>query len=151
MEAIRGIGGRQRINSTGRIRNIILASPDIDVDLFAAQLRSIPREQRRFYILTSDDDKALSLSAKIARRPRVGQLDPEALSSLGVNVIDLSQVEDTSSIHHTKFVDSPEIVQMLGDRILAGDAFDENARLGLGQSIIVGAAGGVQIIDEAGG
>lgn len=151
MEAIRGVGRRQGFNSTGKVRNVILASPDIDVDLFAAQLKSIPREQRRFYVLTSADDQALSLSAKIARGPRVGQLDPSALSSLGINVIDLSQVDDKTSSHHSKFADSPEIVRMLGDRILAGDSFDENARLGLGQSIVVGAAGGVQIIDEIGG
>lgn len=149
MEAIRGATRRQGFNSSGKIRNIILAAPDIDIDLFTQQLRSIPKEQRRFYVLTSDDDRALSLSSKIARKPRVGQLDPDALSSLGVNVIDLSQVEDTSSIHHNKFVDSPEIVQLIGDRILAGDEFDENGRLGLGQSIIVGAAGGLNIVDEA--
>lgn len=151
MEAIRGATNRKGFNSSGKVRNVILASPDIDVDLFAAQLRAIPPEQRRFYVLTSDDDRALSLSSKIARKPRVGQLSPDALSSLGVNVIDLSQVEDSSSIHHTKFTDAPEIVQLLGDRILAGDGYDEHARLSLGQSVIVGAAGAIEIVDEAGG
>lgn len=151
MEAIRGATRNQGFNSSGKIRNIILASPDIDVDLFAQQLRSIPREQRRFYVLTSADDRALNLSSKIARKPRVGQLNPEALSDLGVNVIDLSQVEDTSSIHHTKFADSPEIVQLIGDRILAGDAYDEHGRLGLGESIVFGAAGAITIADEAAG
>lgn len=149
MEAIRGHTRSEGFNSSGKIRNVILASPDIDVDLFAQQLRSIPREQRRFYVLTSGDDRALSLSSKIARKPRVGQLNPDALSDLGVNVIDLSQVEDNSSIHHTKFADSPEIVQLIGDRILAGDGYDEHGRLGLGESIVVGAAGGINIVDEA--
>lgn len=151
MEAIRGTSRSKSFNASGKLRNVILASPDIDVDLFAAQLRAIPREQRKFYVLTSDDDKALSLSSKIARGPRVGQLHADALSDLGVNVIDLSQIKDTSSIAHTKFVDSPEIVQLLGDRILAGDAYDEHARLGVGQSVIVGATGALVFSDELGG
>lgn len=151
MEAIRGSTRNQGFNSSGKIRNIILASPDIDIDVFAAQLRSIPKEQRRFFVLTSDDDRALGISAKIARKPRVGQLDPTALASLGVNVIDLSQVSDTSTIHHNKFADSPEIVKLIGDRILAGDSFAGGSRLGLGESVFVGATGAIQIVDEAAG
>lgn len=149
MEAIRGVAGRGILDSSGKLRNIILASPDIDVDLFAQQLTRIPPEQRRFFVLTSDDDRALSLSSKIARNPRVGQLDPVALDKLGVNVIDLSQVEDTSSIHHNKFADSPEIVQLLGTRVLAGDTFDGGGNSpGLGESFVVGAGGAVIAVDE---
>ena len=128
-----------------------MASPDIDIDLFEAQLRAIPREKRDFYVLTSDDDKALNLSRWISRNARVGQLHADALTELGLKVIDLSQVENKSSINHTKFVDSPEIVQLIGSRILAGDAYDEHARLGVGQSVIVGATGGLVFSDEAGG
>ena len=54
----------------------------------------------------------------------------EAVGGVGLIEGDLSQVEDASSIHHTKFADAPEIVQLIGDRILAGDGYDEHARLG---------------------
>jgi len=150
MEAIRGTTNSGLFKSSGKLRNVILASPDIDIDLFEAQLRSIPREERRFFVLTSTDDKALSISRLIARNPRVGQLPADALTKLGVNVIDLSQVEDSSSIHHTKFADAPEIVQLLGERVLAGDSFGGTSSLSLGESIIVGAGGAIMAVDEAG-
>lgn len=146
MEAIRGSSSKGGLNQSGKLRNIILASPDIDVDLFIAQLRNIPVDQRRFYVLSSSDDKALGTSSIIARGPRVGQLPASELSKLGVNVIDLSQVQDTSSVHHTKFADAPEIVQLLGDRVLAGDSFSDPVG-GVG-AFVVGAGGEIASIGE---
>lgn len=151
MEAIRGVSKREGFNSTGKLRHVILADPDIDIDLFVGQLRRIPQDQRNFFVLTSGDDKALALSARIARKPRVGQLDAAALTSLGVNVIDLTQVSDTNSINHTKFVDSPDVVQLLGSRILAGDSFDDHTRFGAGEKFILGAGGAVIAVDDVNG
>jgi esterase/lipase superfamily enzyme len=147
MEAIRG-GSQQNVyDSTGKLANIILAAPDIDYDLFAAQVRSIPPEKRRFFVLISDDDQALRLSGFLARRPRVGNVDADQLTQLGVNVIDLSQVRDKSSTHHSKFSDAPEVVQLLGTRILAGDNYAFSNPSLLGQAIIVGTAGTLEIIE----
>lgn len=151
MEAIRGASGRDEFNYSGKVRTVILADPDIDIDLFATQLRGIPKNNRGFFVLTSGDDKALALSAKISRRPRVGQLTADQLTDLGVNVIDLSQVKDSSSTNHTKFLNSPEIVKLLGDRVLAGDSYADHTRFGLGESIVVGASGAVLSVDEVGG
>jgi esterase/lipase superfamily enzyme len=147
MEAIRGGSQQDVYDSTGKIANIILAAPDIDYDLFAAQLRSIPPEKRRFFVLISDDDRALRLSGFLARSPRVGTVDADRLTRLGVNVIDLSQVRDTSSTHHDKFSDAPEVVQLLGNRILAGDSYTNSKPSLLGQAIIFGTAGTLEIIE----
>ena len=147
MEAIRG-GSQQNVyDSTGKLANIILAAPDIDYELFAAQVSSIPPEKRRFFVLISDDDQALRLSGFLARRPRVGNVDADRLTRLGVNVIDLSQVKDTSSIHHTKFSDAPEVVQLLGTRILAGDSYTTSNPTLLGEAIVIGAGGALEIIE----
>lgn len=146
MEAIRGSSSRGGLNKSGKLRNVILASPDIDIDLFISQLRNIPREDRNFFVLTSSDDRALATSRLIARRPRLGQLPADSLSKLGVNVIDLSQVQDTSSIHHNKFADAPEIVQLLGDRVLAGDSFS-GPRTGV-ESLVVGAGGELAVVGD---
>ena len=100
-----------------------------------------------FFVLTSGDDKALALSRTIARRPRVGQLPAEQLIDLGVNVIDLLLVKNTSSANHTKFVDSPEIVRLLGNRVLAGDSFADHTRFGIGKSVIIGAGGTIIAAD----
>ncbi len=147
MEAIRG-GSQQNVyDLTGKLANVILAAPDIDYDLFAAQVRSIPPEKRRFFVLISDDDRALRLSGFLARRPRVGNVDADRLTELGVNVIDLSQVKDTSSIHHRKFSDAPEVVQLLGTRILAGDSYTNNNPSLLSEAIVIGTGGTLEIIE----
>ena len=145
MEAIRGVTSRRGFNTHGKVRNIVLAAPDIDIDLFQMQVRSIPEDQRNFFVLTSSDDRALATSRLIARRSRAGQVPPEILAKLGINVIDLSQVKDTSSLAHTKFVDSPEVVQLLGNRVLAGDSFAEPSS-GV-EALLVGAGGAVSTLD----
>lgn len=147
MEAIRGASRQGLYDTTGKLATIILADPDIDYELFVAQLRKIPPENRRFYVLISKDDRALGLSTFLARRPRVGNIDAERLTRLGVTVIDLSEVSDTSSINHTKFVDSPEVVRLLGNRLLAGDTYSERTGSRLGETIIVGATGAVSVIE----
>ena len=119
----------------------------MDYELFAAQVRSIPPEKRRLFVLISDDDQALRLSEFLACRPRVGNIDADRLTRLGVNVIDLSEVKDTNSIHHTKFTDAPEVVQLLGTRILAGDSYATSKSTSLGEAIIIGAGGALEIIE----
>ena len=122
MEAVRSIGLRNQFDRLSKNSDIILASPDIDIDLFGSQIRPLDFERSKITVLMSQDDKALQLSQRIAGDyPRVGAADPQRLSALGVNVIDLSQVEDTSSAHHSKFSESPEIVRIIGQRINAGD------------------------------
>ena len=95
-----------------RIKQIILASPDIDLDLFRAQLGELPSAIReKMYLLLSKDDGALEAWRWIAGGvPRVGAADAQAFEKLGVAVIDLSEIDDSSSGSHTKFAGSPEVV-----------------------------------------
>jgi len=118
MEALRQAALLGKLNAHRKIRNVILASPDIDIDVFEAQLKSIPRSRRNVYVFISANDKALGISRFIAGGvSRVGDADPERLADLGVTVVDLSQVKDTSSIHHTKFAEVPEVVQLIGSHL----------------------------------
>ena len=117
-----------KFNRPRKLKNVILASPDIDIDLFKTQMRVFPQSDRRFYVLVSSDDKALAFSRRLAGGVnRVGDDDPEDLAKLGVTVIDLSKVDDTSSLNHTKFADSPEIVRLIGRRLNEGDLKTSNA------------------------
>ena len=121
VEAMRQAKLMGKFNTTGRLNNIILASPDIDADLFKKQLAPFPKADRRFYVLISEDDKALRFSKRIAGGvDRVGDESADELAALGVTVIDLSKVKDKSNLHHSKFADSPEVVQLIGNGILAG-------------------------------
>lgn len=117
MEAL--VDGAQtgRLNRrASSINHIVLASPDIDLDLFRRQLGELPLSIReKIYLLISKDDGALRASRVIAGGvPRVGAADAEELGKLGVTVIDLSEIDDSTSGSHTKFVGSPEVVRILG-------------------------------------
>lgn len=105
-----------------RLNRVLMASPDIDIDLFETQLADFNDIKKLFYVFVSDDDRALAASTTIAGGiSRVGTTDPKRLAELGVNVVDLSKIDDPGTINHSKFADSPEIVQLIGRSIQAGN------------------------------
>ncbi len=115
MEAIVDVAQKGQFNRTGRLQNVVLASPDIDIDLFRSQMNEIDTNFDRFFVLLSKEDAALLASRRIAGGvPRVGAADAEELSTLGVTAIDLSQVGDSKTGSHSKFTGSPEVVQLIG-------------------------------------
>ncbi len=123
VEAMRQARLQNRFNSSGKVRNIVLASADIDVDVFAEQMSAFDPSERKFYVLVSEDDKALATSRFLARGVnRVGDADTEQLEALGVTVIDLTTVSDRESSNHSKFANSPEVVRIIGGRMLKGDS-----------------------------
>jgi esterase/lipase superfamily enzyme len=122
VEAIRQAKLQGSYNKNGKLKTVILASPDIDMDVFRQQIAVLPEEQRNFFVLISSDDKALAFSRKIAGGiDRVGDASPAELASTGVTVIDLSRIKDDNSLNHSKFADAPQVVQLIGARLNAGD------------------------------
>jgi esterase/lipase superfamily enzyme len=111
-----------RLDAQGRIETVVLASPDIDMDVFRTQLAVLPEAFReKIFLLVSEDDAALRVSRAIAGGvPRVGAADAEELEGLGLTVIDLSDIEDSSAGSHAKFAGSPDVVQLIGAGINSG-------------------------------
>ena len=121
VEAMRQAAIQGTFDESGKIGAVILASPDIDVDLFRSQIELIAPERRRFYVLVSGDDKALATSRWLAGGiNRVGDADDTRLADLGVVVIDLSKLKANDSYNHGKFADAPEAVQLIGSSLLSG-------------------------------
>ena len=123
----------------GKLRTVVLAAPDIDVDVFKSEMQVIGRPKYPFVLFSSSDDQALWLSGLIAgEKPRLGAYteDKKAIADLGVIVIDLSATEANDSLAHNKFaVVLPDFVNKLGDRLRRGDrlataqgSFTETAR-----------------------
>ena len=139
----KGSSTRSRPVRLGRrktINHIMLASPDIDIDLFRTQLGLLPQSIReRMYLLVSRDDSALRVSRRIAGGvPRVGAADTEELEELGLTVIDLSEIDNSSSGSHSKFAGSPEVVQLIGAGLNSAGRFGESTTPGL-EEILAGA------------
>lgn len=124
MEALRQLaieGDRDLGNTLG---DVVLASPDIDVDVFKAQMRRYGKPDKPFAVLISDDDKALRIASFIAGdRPRVGDYhNTKELAELGVIVVDLTNIPAGDRLNHTKFADNPLLVKILGDRLANSDS-----------------------------
>ena len=51
VEAMRQAQLKGLYNKHGRVRTVVLASPDIDKDVFAKQISVFPKEQRNFFVL----------------------------------------------------------------------------------------------------
>ncbi|KQT83881.1 esterase [Aurantimonas sp. Leaf443] len=110
-----------------KIVNVILASPDIDVDVFARQFVELSEPRPRFTIFVSQDDRALAASRLISGNvDRLGRIDPSAepykakLERAGITVVDLTKLKTPDSLNHGKFAESPQIVQLIGGRLARG-------------------------------
>ncbi|RWC41704.1 MAG: alpha/beta fold hydrolase [Mesorhizobium sp.] len=142
MEALRQLAITDDRDLGGKLGYVILASPDIDVDVFKKQMIRYGKPDKPFAILLSADDRALKLSSLISGdKPRVGDYGNAAdLASYGVSVVDLSQAKGGDRLNHAKFADNPMLVQLLGNRLrapagLASDQPDPAQLNNLGQGL----------------
>lgn len=145
MESLRQMGIRDgHVNR--KIRDVILASPDIDIQVFAKQYVEMGSPKPKFTIFVSQDDRALAASSFITGKvSRLGAIDPSVepyrskLEQAGVTAIDLTKVKTGDSLHHGKFAESPEIVQLIGQRLMTGQTLtDSRISLGDGVAAVVG-------------
>lgn len=116
--AIRGDGG-----FGGKLRDVMLAAPDVDLDIFRTQMREI---RRPVTVFVSADDRALDFSRRFAGdKTRLGAISAKdteiiaELEKLGARIIDLSEVASGDNLNHGKFASSPKVVQMIGQRLKA--------------------------------
>lgn len=122
VEALRQI----RISGRGvppqKVGNIILAAPDIDVDVFKSQLKRFGKPAKPFIVVVSADDKALGFSEFIAGgKGRLGSYTNDTdLVDLGAVVVDMTKVKALDSFNHGKFAQlaaiAPEL-QMLTSKV----------------------------------
>ncbi|MRG57221.1 alpha/beta fold hydrolase [Phyllobacterium sp. SYP-B3895] len=135
-----------------KIDNVILASPDIDVDVFARQFTEMGEKRPKFTIFVSQDDRALAASRFISGDvQRLGAINPaeepyrSKLEHAGITVIDLTKVKAGDSLNHGKFAESPQVVQLIGQRLVTGQTLtDSNVSLGQGITAVV--AGSVSTV-----
>ncbi len=132
MEALRENAIAGHADLGGKLGNIMLAAPDIDLAVFKEQMTRIG-EAAHVSIFVSAGDRALSLSSRLTGDgPRVGALDPHnprdhaQLVRLGVKVYDLSAFGD-GLIGHDAFADSPQVIRTIGAHLAAPRKEDAKA------------------------
>jgi esterase/lipase superfamily enzyme len=140
-----------------KFKNIMLAAPDVDVDVFRSQIADMGSPHPQFTLFVSRDDRALAVSRRVwGNVARLGSIDPEQppyneeLAQNDITVIDLTKVKAGDSLHHDKFASSPEIVQLIGARISEGQTLTDN-RVGFGDQIITATTGVAATVGNAAG
>lgn len=154
VEALRQMAIRDG-HVASKINNVILASPDLDVDVFGRQFVSLGEERPHFTIFVSRDDRALALSRRISGNvDRLGQIDPSVepyrskLEAAGITVLDLTKLKGGDRLNHGKFAESPEVVKLIGDRLIAGQTITDS-QVGLGEAVGAVAIGAAQTVGSA--
>ncbi|WP_245480749.1 MULTISPECIES: alpha/beta hydrolase [unclassified Mesorhizobium] len=156
-EALRDIAMRDQ-TIPAKVRNVLFASPDIDIDVFRRQFIEMGATRPRFTIFTSTNDKALQVSRLLSggvRRVGGTDLRPYAsvLEELGVSVIDTSDITPRDPLGHNAFADTPGIVRLLGRRLagqsLAGGEATFADKIGVTAADFAGSAARVAIAAPA--
>ncbi len=129
VEAFRQIKISGDLDHADKIGYVFLAAPDIDIDVFKSQMRRFGKPRKPFYIVLSNDDRALFLSRTIAGGvTRVGDSpDVAELAALGATVIDLSDVKATDPTNHDKFAQLAAVAPELRGVLARGIAVNPHA------------------------
>ncbi|MFU0505769.1 alpha/beta hydrolase [Pseudaminobacter sp. NGMCC 1.201702] len=140
-----------------KFKNVMLAAPDVDVDVFRSQIADMGTQRPRFTLFVSRDDRALAFSRRVwGDVSRLGAIDPEQspykeeLAANNIAVVDLTKIRAGDELHHSKFAESPEIVQLIGARLSTGQTLTDS-RHGLGDTIVSAAAGAAHTAGTAAG
>lgn len=138
VEALRQVrisGGMPQVT---KLNALVLAAPDIDIDVFKSQMRRFGKPAKPFFIVLSKDDKALGLSNFLAGgQGRLGSdSNTEELAQLGAVVIDMTEVQGLDSSNHGKFAQlaaiAPELRGVLTRGIAPGQAGGNPGDVGSG-------------------
>ncbi|WP_145643522.1 alpha/beta hydrolase [Neorhizobium alkalisoli] len=102
------IAGRQR--ELDMIEQVVLAAPDIDIDLFQRDIRTIGRMKKPVVVLAAKDDKVLAFSQRLSGSTAAGALDvndprvQELAQSDNLQIIDISSLKSITGTNHDRFV-----------------------------------------------
>lgn len=115
----------------GKLGDVLLAAPDIDVAVFRSQLARLGgRMPSPTAIFVSLDDRALGLSSTLARaEPRLGDYAQAGeFANAGIAVFDLSKLSATGSgvTTHNKFFASEGLARLVGSELKRGNPFGKN-------------------------
>ena len=159
VETLRQMAIRDHGKLPKSIRNVILAAPDVDIDVFLTQLKEIGHAGPAYTVFVSRGDRALAVSRRVwGSRARLGAIDPndpqirEEFAGYNITIVDLTNVTDGGdSLAHSTFSTSPEVVRLLGTQLASGQTLtDSDVSLGdrigqftTGAAASVGSAAGL--------
>jgi esterase/lipase superfamily enzyme len=156
LEALRQMAIRDG-RVAAKIRNVLLAAPDVDVDLFREAVVDMGQSRPSFTLFVSQDDRALAISRRIwGDAARLGAIDPDQepyrseFDTSGITILNLSKLKTDDPLNHSKFAESPEVVRIIGRELAEGQTLTDS-RVGVGDRIIQVTAGAAAAVGTAAG
>ena len=113
-----------------KIKEIILAAPDIDADIFKRDIapKMVSLIQKPITLYVSSDDLALEASKKVHGYPRIGDSGEGLILIDGIETIDASGI-DTSFLSHSYFADTSSIILDIFNLIKTGKRASKRDKL----------------------
>ena len=126
MEALRQAKLKGDATFGGRLGEIVMAAPDIDVELFRTQLAGLGGTMPvPATVLISADDGALRISSSLAGdEPRLGEYSGASeFTSAGITVVDITSLDagGTGMMGHDKVFASEGLARLVGASLTRGD------------------------------
>ena len=122
VEALRQLRLTDQDPTIERLGDVVLAAPDVDIDVFRTQMKIIGPLEPPLTLLVAPDDHALKISARLTgSRSRLGTRDVrdprvQALAKLnGIQVIDVSGVSSPGATNHNRFVALATVLPRMRD------------------------------------
>jgi esterase/lipase superfamily enzyme len=116
-EALRELYAKLGDYAADRVGAIVLASPDIDMDIFTAAIPKIGPLAAKITVITATDDRALAVSRLVnGSTIRVGAAEKAQLENLGLKVIDASE-QGWGVLNHDLFLSNAGTQKAIRDAI----------------------------------
>jgi esterase/lipase superfamily enzyme len=156
LEALRQMAIRDK-RVAPKIKNVMLAAPDVDVDVFRRQMADIGANGPSVTLFVSQDDRALKVSRRVwGNVERLGQInvaqEPFAteMQQDKITVIDLTKLHTDDKLNHAKFAASPEVVQLIGARLAEGQTMTDS-KTAFGDRLVAATTGAAATVGTAAG
>lgn len=107
--ALNQLAQKKMLEPNQTFQNVILAAPDVDQSLFRQIEKSVKSTARNITLYATSYDRALHISARIHKEPRLGQAGNLTVVSPMMDTIDATIV-DTSLMGHSYYGDNPSVV-----------------------------------------
>jgi esterase/lipase superfamily enzyme len=137
-----------------KIRTVLLAAPDVDVDLAREQIATMGPDRPDFTLFLSENDRALALSRQIWGGPRLGAIDPTVepfktdLAREKIDVVNLTTFQASDKFDHGTYAGNPKAVAILAQSLASGQTLTDS-RVGLGERIMATTAGAAASVGHA--
>lgn len=115
-----------------KIKEIILAAPDIDADVFKNDIapKMVSETKKPITLYVSSDDLALKASKLLHGNARAGDAGDKMVILNGIETIDATGI-DTSFLSHSYFADTNSIISDIFDIIQSGQRALKRKRLSI--------------------